>query len=64
MAHWLAMAIGQEMTLDECLFQPFYHPVIEETLRDALQDCLAQTELGLPNPPGMMPGVTMLPAAR
>ncbi|BBO92835.1 dihydrolipoyl dehydrogenase [Desulfosarcina ovata] len=64
MAHWLAMAIGQAMTLDECLTQPFYHPVIEETLRDALQDCLTQTELGLPNPPGLMPGVTMLPAAR
>jgi len=64
MVHWLAMAIAQEMTLDACLASPFYHPVMEETLRDALQDCLAQTELGLPNPPGLMPGVTMLPGAR
>ncbi|MGD9970968.1 MAG: dihydrolipoyl dehydrogenase [Sulfuricurvum sp.] len=64
MAHLLAMAIGQKMTLDECLMLPFYHPVLEETLRDALQDCLAHTELGFPTPPGLMPGVTMLPMAR
>lgn len=55
MAHWLAMAIDQEMTLDACLAQPFYHPVIEETLRDALQNCLEQTELRLPHPPGLIP---------
>lgn len=55
LAHWLAVAIDQEMTLDACLAQPFYHPVIEEALRDALQDCLAQTELRLPHPPGLIP---------
>ena len=55
MAHWLAMAVGQAMTLDVCLAQPFYHPVIEETMRDALQDCLTKTALTQPHPPGLMP---------
>lgn len=64
MAHWLALAISQKLTLDECLEQPFYHPVIEETLRDALQNCLAETEFGLPTPPGLLPGATILPKAR
>jgi hypothetical protein len=44
-------AIG--MPLTECLGTPFYHPVLKETLRDALQHCLAQTELKLPYPPGL-----------
>lgn len=55
LAHWLAMAIGQGMTLNECLAQTFYHPVIEETLRDALQDCLQQTQMRLRHPPGLIP---------
>ncbi len=55
MAHWLALAIEQEMTLIECLGTPFYHPVLEETLRDALQDCLAHTELKLAYPPVLTP---------
>lgn len=53
MAHWLAMAIEQEMTLDACLATPFYHPVLEETLRDALQNCLSQTGTRLRYPPGL-----------
>ena len=55
LAHWLAVAIDREMTLDACLSQPFYHPVIEETLRDALMNCLEQTGLRLPRPPGLLP---------
>lgn len=55
MAHWLAMAITQEMTLDACLAQPFYHPVMEESLRDALQNCLGETDLKSPYLPGMVP---------
>lgn len=55
MAHWLALAIEQEMTLVTCLGTPFYHPVLEETLRDALQDCLRKTALKLPHPPGLTP---------
>lgn len=55
LAHWLALAIGQEMTVDACLAQPFYHPVMEEVLRDALKNCLSETDLKLPYPPGMMP---------
>ena len=64
MAHWLALAISQKLTLDACLEQPFYHPVLEEILREALQDCLAHTELGLPTPPGLLPAVTILPKSR
>ena len=55
LAHWLALAIDREMTLDACLAQPFYHPVIEETLRDALMNALEQTEQTFPRPPGLIP---------
>ena len=37
-AHLLAWAIGNEMTVNEALSMPFYHPVIEEGLRTALRD--------------------------
>ncbi|WP_460272311.1 dihydrolipoyl dehydrogenase [Celeribacter sp. ULVN23_4] len=55
MAHWLALAMEQGMTLDACLASPFYHPVLEETLQDALMDCLAKTGQKLPHPPGLTP---------
>lgn len=55
MAHWLALAIEQKMTLEESLAAPFYHPVLEETLRDALQDCLAQTASKSSHPLGLTP---------
>lgn len=38
MAHLLALAIGQELTVQEMLGMPFYHPVLEEGLRTALRD--------------------------
>lgn len=38
MAHLLALAIGQELTVQELLRMPFYHPVLEEGLRTALRD--------------------------
>jgi len=37
-AHLLAWARQQEMTLSQMLAMPFYHPVIEEGLRTALRD--------------------------
>lgn len=37
-AHLLAWAVGQNMTVNQALSMPFYHPVIEEGLRTALRD--------------------------
>ena len=37
MAHLLALAIEQDMTVARMLAMPFYHPVIEEGLRSALR---------------------------
>lgn len=42
MAHLLAWAIGAELTVDQALAMPFYHPVVEEGLRTALQDLREQ----------------------
>jgi len=36
LAHLLAWAIEQRMTVTQALAMPFYHPVIEEALQDAL----------------------------
>ena len=37
LAHLLAWAVQQELTVDDALRMPFYHPVLEEGLRTALQ---------------------------
>jgi dihydrolipoamide dehydrogenase len=37
MAHLLALAIGQELTVHDLLRMPFYHPTLEEGLRMALR---------------------------
>ncbi len=37
-AHLLAWAIQKHMTVGEALDMPFYHPVVEEGIRTALQD--------------------------
>ncbi|TAM89642.1 MAG: dihydrolipoyl dehydrogenase [Candidimonas sp.] len=37
LAHLLAWAVQKAMTVDELLQLPFYHPVVEEGLRSALQ---------------------------
>ncbi|WP_321364634.1 dihydrolipoyl dehydrogenase [uncultured Celeribacter sp.] len=55
MAHWLALAIEQGLTVDACLESPFYHPVLEETLQDALMSCLSNSGQTLPHPPGLTP---------
>jgi len=38
MAHLLAWAVQQKMTVQAALAMPFYHPVLEEGLRTALRD--------------------------
>ncbi|WP_296762516.1 dihydrolipoyl dehydrogenase [Sediminimonas sp.] len=38
LAHLLALAIEQRMTVADMLAMPFYHPVLEEGLRSALRD--------------------------
>lgn len=38
LAHLLALAIEQGMTVQQMLAMPFYHPVVEEGLRSALRD--------------------------
>ncbi|SPB13122.1 dihydrolipoamide dehydrogenase [Caballeronia novacaledonica] len=38
LGHLLAWALQLELTLDEALKLPFYHPVVEEGLRSALKD--------------------------
>lgn len=46
--HMLSWAIAQEMTVNEALAMPFYHPVIQEGLRTALRDL--QEKLNLKKP--------------
>ncbi len=45
-AHLLAWAHQQQMTVSQMLDMPFYHPVIEEGLRTALRDLNARLHLG------------------
>ena len=45
LAHLLALAIGQQMTVAGLLGMPFYHPVLEEGLRTALRDAASQLDL-------------------
>ena len=42
LAHLLAWAHQAEMTVDQMLAMPFYHPVVEEGLRTALRDVVAK----------------------
>lgn len=45
-AHLLAWAVQNKMTVAQMLDMPFYHPVIEEGLRTALRDLNANLHLG------------------
>ena len=45
-AHLLAWAHQQQMTVSQMLDMPFYHPVVEEGLRTALRDLNAKLHLG------------------
>ncbi len=42
MAHLLALAIHQKLTVHDLLGMPFYHPTLEEGLRTALRDAARQ----------------------
>lgn len=42
LAHLVAWAISQNMTLLQMLRQPFYHPTIEEALQGALRDAISK----------------------
>lgn len=42
MAHLLALAIQQQLSVQQLLGLPFYHPVLEEGLRTALRDLASQ----------------------
>lgn len=42
LAHLLALAVEQRMTVKDMLAMPFYHPVLEEGLRGALRDLAKQ----------------------
>lgn len=44
LAHMMAWMIGQNLTVDEVLQQPFYHPTLEEGLRTALKDARRQLD--------------------
>ncbi len=44
LAHLLALAIQQNLTVFDLLKMPFYHPVIEEALQAALYDLTKQVE--------------------
>ncbi|MCL1480166.1 MAG: hypothetical protein MH213_01960 [Marinobacter sp.] len=45
-AHLLAWSAQRRMTVTEMLEMPFYHPVIEEGLRSALQDLSRKLSMG------------------
>lgn len=42
LAHLLALAIQQKLTVHQLLAMPFYHPTLEEGLRTALRDAVQQ----------------------
>ncbi|WP_075882000.1 dihydrolipoyl dehydrogenase [Vreelandella massiliensis] len=46
MAHLLAWALEQKLTVSEMLAMPFYHPVLEEGLRTGLSDLNAALKQG------------------
>lgn len=55
LAHLLAWSHQAELTIDQMLAMPFYHPVIEEGLRTALQDAARQLRLGPPKEAAELP---------
>ncbi len=53
-AHLLAWSAQQRLTVDTMLQMPYYHPVIEEGLRTALQDLAAKLRRGPERPADCM----------
>ena len=50
LGHLLAWAHQQELTIEQMLAMPFYHPVVEEGLRTALRDAASKTRVAGPSP--------------
>ncbi|KPK66874.1 MAG: hypothetical protein AMS21_00270 [Gemmatimonas sp. SG8_38_2] len=48
LSHLLAWAVQADMTVDDALGMPFYHPVLEEGIRTALRDLNANLRHGAP----------------
>jgi|TARA_R110000868_G_scaffold152314_14_gene377025 dihydrolipoamide dehydrogenase len=48
LGHLLAWAIQQKMTATQLLEMPFYHPTIEEGLKQALRTVCAATPIAVP----------------
>ena len=46
LAHLLALAVSQKLSVAQVLGMPFYHPVLEEGLRTALRDAARQLPAG------------------
>ena len=42
MAHLLCWMISEDLTIDQILEKPFYHPTLEEGLRSALKHARRQ----------------------
>lgn len=55
MAHLLALAITQKMSVGQLLGMPFYHPVLEEGLRTALRDAARQLDASAGPAPELPP---------
>jgi len=49
LAHLMAWALQNEMTVPVMLQMPFYHPVVEEGLRTALRALQDKLQEGLPD---------------
>ncbi len=45
LAHLLAWAVQQKMTIQQALEMPVYHPVLEEGIRTALRDVMSKLKL-------------------
>jgi dihydrolipoamide dehydrogenase len=56
LGHLLAWALQLELTLDEALTLPFYHPVVEEGLRSALKDANRKCHEERSETPPALPG--------
>jgi dihydrolipoamide dehydrogenase len=48
LAHLLAWAIQRELTVEDALALPFYHPVVEEGVLSALRDLAKNLRCGEP----------------
>jgi dihydrolipoamide dehydrogenase len=57
MAHLLALALSQGLTVSQTLGMPFYHPVLEEGLRTALRDVSRRTETRAPSDLSACPAI-------